>query len=499
MEPTRLTLHRDFTVGEVSPYLFGGFLEHMGRAVYEGVYDPGSRHADADGFRADVLAALAELGFTIMRYPGGNFVSGYHWQDGIGPKDARPTVRDLAWQSLEPNQVGTEEFLALCRKMKWRPMLAVNLGTGTPEEARNWVEYCNAQAGTRFADLRVSSGSAEPHGVVHWCLGNEMDGPWQLGHVPAAQYAIRAQQAAKMMKDVDPSLQLTACGSSFPGMATYLEWDRVTLETVGELADTISLHRYVGNRGDNTAEFLAVSNSIDAQIEAVDACARYVQQMTRSERRAYLCFDEWNVWYKARTPADMDGEGKFAPHLVEEVYNLEDALVVAGFLMSFIRHADVMKIANLAQIVNVIAPLLTRGDELLKQSIFHAFRMISTRARGTALQVAVDGPGYDGGRYGRARFVDCAATLDGDRLQVFCTNRSSNEAMEVRLETTGLGALELVDAELLTAVDAKSFNSFEEPDVVRAEAFDHFEQTDGGGLATLPPLGFAALTLKVRA
>jgi alpha-N-arabinofuranosidase len=221
--------------------------------------------------------------------------------------------------------------------------------------------------------------------------------------------------------------------------------------------------------------------------------------MTRSEKRAYLCFDEWNVWYKARTPADMDGEGKFAPHLVEEVYNLEDALVVAGFLMSFIRHADVVKIANIAQIVNVIAPLLTRGDELLKQSIFHAFRMISSRARGSALRVAVDGPGYDGGRYGPARFVDCAATLDGDRLQVFCTNRSADEAMQVRLDAAGVGALELIDAELLSAADAKSCNTFEAPEVLRAEAFDHFEATDAGGLATLPPLGFAALTLKVRA
>jgi alpha-N-arabinofuranosidase len=499
MEPTTLTLHREFTVGEVSPYLFGGFLEHMGRAVYEGVYDPDSRHADAEGFRTDVLAALAELGFTLMRYPGGNFVSGYHWQDGIGPKDARPTVRDLAWQSLEPNQVGTEEFLSLCRKMQWQPMLAVNLGTGTPEEARNWVEYCNAPAGTRFADLRTAGGSADPHGVIHWCLGNEMDGPWQLGHVPAAQYAIRAQQAAKMMKDVDSSLQLTVCGSSAPAMSTYLEWDRVTLETLGGLADSISLHRYVGNRNDDTSEFLAVSNSIDAQIEAVDACARYVQQMTRSEKRAYLCFDEWNVWYKARTRADMDGEGKFAPHLVEEVYNLEDALVVAGFLMSFIRHADVVKIANIAQIVNVIAPLLTRGDELLKQSIFHAFRMISARARGCALRVAVDGPEYDGGRYGPARVVDCAATLDGDRLEVFCTNRSPNEEIQVRLDTAGIGALELIEAELLSAPEAKSCNTWEAPEVVRAEAFGRFEVTDAGGLATLPPLGFAALSLRVKA
>ena len=301
-----------------------------------------------------------------------------------------------------------------------------------------------------------------------------------------------------MMKDVDSSLQLTACGSSAPAMSTYLEWDRVTLEALGELADSISLHRYVGNWKDNTPEFLAVSNSIDAQIEAVDACARYVQNATRAEKRAYLCFDEWNVWYKARTSEHVDGKGKFAPHLIEEVYNLEDALVVAGFLMSFIRHADVVKIANIAQIVNVIAPLLTRGDELLKQTIFHAFRMISMRARGTALQVSVEGPGYDGGKYGPARFLDCAATLDRDQLALFCTNRSPSEEMKVQLDSKGLGDLELVEADLLTGVDAKSCNTWEAPEVVQAEAFDRFEPTDGGGFVTLPPLGFAALTLRTK-
>jgi alpha-N-arabinofuranosidase len=198
MQPTTLRLHTAFQIGRVDPRIFGGFLEHMGRAVYQGVYDPASQHADGEGFRTDVLEALSRLGMTVMRYPGGNFVSGYHWQDGVGPREQRPTVRELAWNSIETNEIGTDEFISLCRKMGWTPMLAVNLGTGTPEEARNWVEYCNGEPETKYASLRAANGSADPYGVKLWCLGNEMDGSWQLGHVPAPQYALRAQQAAKL-------------------------------------------------------------------------------------------------------------------------------------------------------------------------------------------------------------------------------------------------------------------------------------------------------------
>jgi alpha-N-arabinofuranosidase len=310
MEATRILLHAAHAVGPVDPRVFGGFLEHLGRAVYEGVYDPGSRYADSDGVRTDVLAALGRLRMTAMRYPGGNFASGYHWRDGVGPRGTRQTVRDLAWQTLEPNTFGTDEFVALCRKAGWTPMLSVNLGTGTPEEARHWVEYCNSPPGTQQAELRAASGHPEPHRVGLWCLGNEMDGPWQLGHVPAEHYAIRAQQAAKMMKDVDRTIETVACGSSALFMPTYLEWDRQVLEHLGDHADYISLHRYVDNRAGDTPDFLAVGQSIDRQIEQVDAVCRAVQGRRRRPKRAFLCFDEWNVWYKNM---QMNGEGRHAP------------------------------------------------------------------------------------------------------------------------------------------------------------------------------------------
>ena len=484
-----------FEIGEVSPLIFGGFLEHMGRSIYEGVYDPTSPLADRDGLRTDVLAALAELELTIVRYPGGNFTSGYHWQDGVGPKEKRPTVRELAWQSIETNQFGTDEFIDLCKRLDWQPMLSANLGTGTPEEARNWVEYCNAPAGTKYSDMRVNNGNEGPFNVPFWCLGNEMDGPWQIGHVPAEQYAIRAQQAAKMMKDVDGNIATVACGTAIPALATYLEWDRTVLEHLGSLADYISLHRYVGNPHDDTADFLAVTNSIDQQIEAVDACCRYAAERHRSPKRAYLCFDEWNVWYKNRSPEDMDGRGKFAPALIEEVYNLEDALVVAGFLMSFIRHADVVKVANIAQLVNVIGPILTRKDALLKQSIFYAFRMISTRKGGISLRAKNDSPSYVSQNRGEAHYLDQAVTLEDEKLNIFLTNRSTDEALEVTVHTDmQLG--EVISAEILSAEHAKACNDYETPEVVTAKPLDGVKVTGSTVRATLPPLAFAALTVR---
>ena len=415
MQPTTVHVHTAFEIAPVDPRIFGGFLEHMGRAVYQGVYQPDSAHADENGFRTDVLKALGELEMTVMRYPGGNFASGYHWLDGVLPQEQRPTVRELAWQSIEPNSFGTEEYIRLCRVAEWTPMLTVNLGTGTAEEARNWVEYCNCDPGTQYANMRAANGSTKPHGVKLWCLGNEMDGPWQLGHVPADQYAIRAQQAAKMMKDVDRTIELVVCGSCNVGLPTYMEWDRQALEYVGDLADYISLHNYAGNRDDDTPNFLATGSAIDRQIEEIDAVCRYVAAKRRTKKRTYLCFDEWNVWYKNR---HGDGEGQFAPHLSEEVYNVEDALVVAGFLNSFVRHADVVKIANIAQIVNVISPLLTRDDELLVQSTFYPFAMFSKRKNGVSLQMAVEGPTYVAETHGEARYVDASAILDKNLSEV---------------------------------------------------------------------------------
>lgn len=385
--------------------------------------------------------ARRPLELSVVRYPGGNFVSGYHWQDGVGPREARPTLRELAWQSIEPNHVGTDEFLSLCHKLGWQPMLAVNLGTGTPEEARNLVEYCNSPGGTKYADMRVAN------------------------------------------------------GSSGPAMNTYLEWDRTVLEILGELADYVSLHRYVGNRSEDMLDFLAVTNTIDRQIEDVDAVCRYVQSRTRSRKRTYLCFDEWNVWYKTFDRSHMDGAGRFAPHLVEELFNLEDALVVAGFLNCFIRHADCVKVANLAQLVNIIAPILTRGDDILIQSIYWPLLMYSRRRSGQSLRVQVDGPSYEGTRHGEATYIDASAILDDDRLSVFATNRSPHEPAELTVDVADRRIATLKSAELLTGPGAKAANCWSEPNAVSSADYDDVRLADGRATTELPPLSPVALTL----
>jgi alpha-N-arabinofuranosidase len=495
MNHSHLTLHPSFVIDKVDPRVFGGFLEHLGRAVYQGVYEPGSAHADSRGFRQDVLAALRKLEFTAMRYPGGNFVSGYDWVDGIGPRSKRPTKRDLAWQSLDTNEFGTDEFMQMSREMGWTPMFAVNLGTGTPSDARNWLEYCNGELGTYWADMRAANGSPEPHNIGLWCLGNEMDGPWQIGHVPAEEYAIRAQQTARLMKMFDPKVELVLCGSCATNLPTYLDWDRKVLEYCYQDVDYISLHSYVGNPDDKTADFLTVGLDIDKQIEDLSATCRFVQGKLKTRKQVHLSFDEWNVWYRARTGEHVDGKAKFAAPLLEEVYNLEDALVVAQFLNSFIRHADTVKIANIAQIVNVIAPIMTRGDDLLIQSIFYPFEMMSSRRNGVALQVGYSGPKCPGTSHPDAPQVDASAILDGGKLSVFLVNRSMEEQSEVCIELGQHKFSRVESAEIVTGHDPKAANRLGEEPVVQSKPFDEICFTHGTACVTLPPMSFVAATL----
>jgi len=360
----RASVHLDTEhhVGPIDRRIFEGFLEHMGRAVYEGVYDPGNPLSDERGFRRDVLEALRPLGMPVMRYPGGNFVSFSDWRDGIGPKDQRPVRPDYAWRTIETNQFGLDEFIDWSATLGTRPLLAVNLGTRGTDEAAQLVEYCNLPGGTSWSDRRRRNGHAAPYDVTLWCLGNEMDGIWQAGHVPAAVYAQRAGQAGIVMKGLDPTIETIVCGSSGQTIATYMEWDRTVLEYCWDYVDYIAAHRYSENKRSDSAWFLAEGIAIDRTLDDYAALLGYVRAVKKSDKRVYLAFDEWNVYYRDRT---QDGKWAPAPHLVEEVYNLEDALVCAQYLASFIRHADVVKVACLAQIVNVVAPILTRPDGLL--------------------------------------------------------------------------------------------------------------------------------------
>lgn len=496
MEKTHVILDPAYQIAPVDSRIFGGFLEHMGRAIYEGVFDPNSTHADENGFRKDVLRALRQLRMTAMRYPGGNFASGYHWMDGIGPKELRPTVRELAWQSIEPNQFGTDEFMKMASMMEWTPMLTLNLGTGTPEEARNWVEYCNCPVGSRYADLRAKNGSKAPFQVKLWCLGNEMDGSWQLGHVPADLYAIYAQQAAKLMKDTDPSIETVACGTCSTSLPTYMEWDRTVLEYIGSYADYISLHRYVGNRMGDTADYLAITNSIDQQIEEMDAVCRFVQARSKTKKRHYLCFDEWNIWYRKRSAEHTNGSGKFAPHLIEEQYNLEDALVVAGFLNSFIRHADIVKIANLAQIVNVLAPIQTRDDDMLLQTIFYPFAMYSSRRDGIALLPSISGPAYESPSYGRVNTIDISAILGDGVLHIFLVNRNISEIAEIEIDHGRGKLISVISSDVVSGSDPNVYNTYENPKAICSQPLQTVKVSEGKGSVQLPPLSVAAITFR---
>ncbi len=495
MKHAEIILHPDYEIAKVDQRIFGGFIEHIGRCVYEGLYDPQSKFAGSDGFRSDVLETLKPLKFTAMRYPGGNFVSGYHWQDGVGPKDKRPSCRDIAWKSIEPNRFGTDEFLKICRLMNWQPMMAVNLGTAAPEEARDWLEYCNCPAGTKYSDMRKENGSAEPYGVKLWCLGNEMDGKWQMGHVPAKDYAVRAQQAAKLMKDLDGSVELVVCGSCAPVMPSYMQWDLEVLDYVDEFADYVSLHHYAGNTTGDSLDFLAVTNAIDRQIEDMDAACRYIQALKKSDKRYYLAFDEWNIWYRAK---NLDGGWQLAPHLLEEVYNMEDALVAAGFLNSFIRHADSVKIANIAQLVNVIAPVLTSSDGLFTQTIYHSIRMFAQRREGISLKPAVKCRQYESKSYGMADIIDTSAIIDGKKLNVFIVNRNDTGSTEVEINICDRQISSLSSGEILHNSDLKAVNSFEEPDKICAVDFNEAVIKDGRAKVEMPGFSFAALTFNLE-
>ena len=487
----------DYRVGEIDRRIFSGFLEHLGRAVYGGVYDPESPLSDGDGFRNDVLEALRQLGMPYIRYPGGNFVSNYDWRDGIGRQDERPARPDFAWKSIEPNTFGADEFVKWCRKLGTEPMMAVNLGTLGPREAAALVEYCNLNAGTYWADVRRKNGSATPHAVKLWCLGNEMDGPWQAGHVPAREYAMRAQQAARLMRGLDPSIELVLCGSSSRRMDTYLEWDRVALEYCWEDVDYLSAHRYSRNTEDDSSWFLAEGVEIDRILEDYAGLIAYVRGVKKSDKRVHVSFDEWNVWYKNM---ERDGGWTVAPHLLEEVYNLEDALVCAQYLNSFIRHADLVKIACLAQIVNVIAPILTRPDEILIQSIYYPFELYSKHARGQALMPVVDGPTYTAGARGDVPALDVAASYDtnANTVSLFVVNRSSSEDLDVAVSFVDREAKRLIGTDVLTGDDPKAHNSWKEKELIRPVAGRASVDDEGKVCLVAPALGLVVVRLELE-
>lgn len=509
--PARAFIARSRYRSDLDRRLLGSFLEHLGRAVYTGVYQPDSPLADDMGFRSDVIREVREMGVPVIRYPGGNFVSGYNWLDGVGPKERRPTVLERAWNSLETNQFGTNEFIEWARRVGTEPLLGFNLGTGTPETAVALVEYCNVAGGTKWSDLRRSHGYDEPHGVRYWCLGNEMDGPWQIGHMPAREYGRKARDTARQIRGIDPTLQLITCGSSNTILPTYLVWDREVLEECYDQVDAISIHNYYGNTenltGNDTSRYLAMNLDMERQIQEVAAVCDYVQGVRKSPKRLWLSFDEWNVWYRARSGDHVNGRRRFAPRLLEEEYNLEDALLVGGFLNTLLRRSDRVRLACLAQIVNVIAPLVTNEQGVLRQSIYHPYNWALKYARGRVLEPLVESATYpiranglrpDFARDDDVPFLDVAITLDsvqGDAT-VFVLNRDLAGARDLVLEWQDLTPRRVLACETLTGDDLKAVNTFENP---RRVAPAPLEAPRPGRTMTLklPPASYSILNVAM--
>ncbi|MGC1298204.1 MAG: alpha-N-arabinofuranosidase [Alloacidobacterium sp.] len=489
---SRVVIDTDRQIAPVSHELFGSFLEQLGRAIYQGVYDPGSNLADEHGFRTDLAKEVRELGVPIVRWPGGNFVSGYHWLDGVGPKDKRPAVLDRAWDTLETNQFGTNEFITWARLVGTEPLLGLNFGTRSAEDAAALVEYCNVSGGTKWSDLRRAHGYMEPHGVQFWCVGNEMDGPWQIGHMPARDYGLKATDAGRQMRAVDPTIKLIACGSSGPFMPTYIDWDRSVLEECYDVVDGISLHHYWGNTEETNRDsqtYMAMNLAMDRQIREIAAVCDTVRAQKRSGKQLWLSFDEWNVWYRARGGDFADGHRNPHPHLLEEPYNLEDALLVGGLANSLIRNSDRVKVACLAQLVNVIAPIATNESGILRHTIYYPYAWALKYARGCALNVQLEGPGYQVptlGRpiestglplpgFGAVPWVDIAATIDAKNktAALFLFNRNLDKPQEVEVVWRD-GPPSSVKAFLtMTGPDLKAGNTFADPKRVMPQAIEN--------------------------
>ncbi|TFV84992.1 alpha-N-arabinofuranosidase [Microbacterium sp. dk485] len=508
MPRARIVIDRDFTVGEVPRRLFGSFVEHMGRCVYTGIFEPGHPEADARGFRRDVLALVKEMGPTVVRYPGGNFVSGYLWEDGVGPVAERPRRLDGAWHTVETNAFGLHEFVEWAREANVEVMEAVNLGTRGVEEARALVEYANHPGGTYWSDLRRRNGSPEPFDIRLWCLGNELDGPWQIGHKTAHEYGRLAQETAKAMRFVDPDLELVAVGSSNRQMPTFGSWEHTVLTHAYEEVDYISMHAYYQERDEDAASFLAEAVDMDAFIEGVIATIDAVKAAGKHTKQVDISFDEWNVWYQEGLQTDdqphlVARQWREHPRLIEDTYSVTDAVVVGTFLHSLLRHGDRVRIANQAQLVNVIAPI--RSEEngpAWRQTIFWPFARIAQLARGRILRLAVESSQLATTKFGDVDAVDAAATWDeqSGRAALFLANRSLDEEASVTLEVRGLGVTGVRDAEVLTLPeggDRHAANTQDAPDTVGLVPLRSVGLEDGTLRATLPPLSWAVVQLDV--
>ena len=501
MKNAKMILDKDFVIGKVDKRLYGSFIEHLGRAVYGGIYEPGHPEADEQGFRKGAIAMAKELGVPLVRYPGGNFVSGFNWEDSVGPREDRPKRLDLAWFTTETNEVGLHEFADWAKAADSQVMYAINLGTRGPENARDVVEYANHPGGSKFSDMRIANGKQEPLGIKLWCLGNEMDGPWQICHRTAREYGRVANEAAKLMKWVDPTIETVACGSSGSGMPTFGDWELEMLDECYDNIDYVSLHRYYGNPTGDTPNFLASTLDMDEFIKTVAAICDSVKGKKHSKHTVNLSFDEWNVWYHSNEQdKEVWKQGKWgrALPLLEDVYNFEDALLVGSMLITLLRNADRVKIACLAQLVNVIAPIMTRnGGGCWAQTIFYPFMHASRYGRGTALKALVTSPTYACQDHEQVPYIDSIATLEEDgSLSVFCVNRDMEEDFTLEIDLRSFGELSLREHIVLHHDDVKAVNTESAPNTVSPVPGPGGTMNNGQARITIPALIWNVIRFK---
>lgn len=498
-----VTANKHSFISEIDPRIYSSFIEHLGRAIYSGIYEPDHPTANQQGFREDVIDLLKPLSVPVVRYPGGNFVSAYHWEDAIGPKDQRPVRLDLAWHSSESNQVGVHEFADWADLISSDMMLAVNLGSRGLSDARNYLEYVNHSGGSFWSDLRRENGKDLPWNVKTWCLGNEMDGPWQIGQKTAAEYGRVAYETAKAMRAFDNNLELVVCGSSNPDMPTYPEWERVVLEHTYDVIDLISLHMYFRNDSGDTARFLAQSQRMEDYIETVAATITYVKAKKRSDKQVYISFDEWNVWYHSneQDKTILNGEQGWphAPAILEDVYNAEDALVVGCLLNSFIRKSHIVKIACLAQLVNVIAPVMTTpGGSAWRQTIYYPFMLASRYGRGRSLNLVSDSPTYDTDNVNHVPYLDVAGVVNDDEntISLFLINRHLEETLAVDFNFTHFGTLSVLQHLVIDASDVSLTNTALNPDRVKPVSGETLSVVYQKMTLSLSPLSYHFIQLK---
>lgn len=471
MRKAKMTLDSCYQVGKTDKRLFGSFIEHLGRAVYSGIYQPGHESADEDGFRKDVLELVKELDVSVVRYPGGNYVSNFFWEDSVGPMENRKPRLDLAWRTIEPNTFGLGEFAKWAKKAGTDIMMAVNLGTRGIADACNLLEYCNHPSRTKYSELRRSHGIEEPYGIKLWCLGNEMDGEWQIGKKTMEEYGRLSEETAKAMKQIDPSIELVSCGSSFRGMPTFPEWEAVTLTHNYDYVDYISLHQYYGNEGNDSPDYLALSDDMEDFIQTVVSVCDYVKAKKRSKKTIYLSFDEWNVWFHSKKEEEditQRHPWQTAPALLEDHYNFEDALMVGLMIITLMKHADRVKIACLAQLVNVIAPIMTDpAGGAFRQTIFYPFLHASKYGRGTVLQTLLDSPSHETSGHGSVKDIVSVAVRNEEKeeLTVFAVNRNLEEDIVLNIDLRDFAGYCCAERLELCCDDLKAENSFTEEKV----------------------------------